>query len=118
MPATIAGSAKIVVWYASRDYERVLAMRNSVFYIGSTERSTTLSGTWRLAYSFDSLSRPTSVSSTAEGTSSYTYDATSQVTAVIDRNTSAGPIVKQVNYEYDPYNRLEKTKVSGIKSQH
>ncbi len=150
------------------------------FYIGSAERSTTLSGTWRLAYSFDALSRPTSVTSTAEGTSSYTYDITSQVTAathtgqpnetygfdansnrntagytvatnnqstaglgftftfdsagnrltrtetstgkvqsyewdyrnrltaVIDRNTSAGPIVKQVNYEYDPYNRLVK----------
>ena len=56
-------------------------MRIYVFYIGSAERSTTLSGTWRLAYSFDALSRPTSVTSTAEGTSSYSYDATSQVTA-------------------------------------
>ncbi|MEO8272214.1 MAG: RHS repeat-associated core domain-containing protein, partial [Aureliella sp.] len=131
-------------------------------------------------YSFDALSRPTSVVSTAEGTSSYSYDVTSQVTgathtgqsnetygfdangnrnttgytvgtnnqttaglgytftfdfngnrltrtetstgnvqsyewdfrnrltAVIDRNTSGGAIVKQVNYEYDAYNRLVK----------
>ena len=81
MPATNAGSAKIVVWDVNRDCERVLVIRIYWFYIGSAERSTTLSGTWRLAYSFDALSRPTSVTSTAEGTSSYTYDITSQVTA-------------------------------------
>ncbi|MEO8271558.1 MAG: RHS repeat-associated core domain-containing protein, partial [Aureliella sp.] len=38
----------------------------------------------------------------------YEWDFRNRLTAVIDRITSGGAIVKQVNYEYDAYNRLVK----------
>ena len=39
---------------------------------------------------------------------SYEWDYRNRLTAVIDRNTSGGAIVKRVDYEYDAYNRLVK----------
>ncbi|NMD08800.1 MAG: hypothetical protein GYA66_12585, partial [Phyllobacteriaceae bacterium] len=39
---------------------------------------------------------------------SYEWDYRNRLTAVIDRNTAGGAIVKRVDYNYDPYNRLVK----------
>lgn len=36
----------------------------------------------------------------------YTWDYRNRLTKVVFRNSSGGAIVKQVDYEYDPYNRL------------
>lgn len=54
---------------------------------------------------FHSLNR-TSKSETATGkVEEYTRDYRNRLTKIVFRNSSGGAIVKQVDYEYDPYNR-------------
>ncbi|MEI8210898.1 MAG: RHS repeat-associated core domain-containing protein, partial [Planctomycetota bacterium] len=49
----------------------------------------------------------TSKTETATGkVEEYTWDYRNRLTKVVFRNSSGGAIVKQVDYEYDPYNRL------------
>jgi RHS repeat-associated protein len=58
-------------------------------------------------YTFDDEGNRTSKTETATGkVEEYTWDSRNRLTKVVFRNSSGGAIVKQVDYEYDPYNRL------------
>ena len=58
-------------------------------------------------YTFDDEGNRTSKTETATGkVEEYTWDYRNRLTKVVFRNSSGGTIVKQVDYEYDPYNRL------------
>jgi RHS repeat-associated protein len=58
-------------------------------------------------YTFDDEGNRTSKTETATGkVEEYTWDYRNRLAKVVFRNTSGGAIVKQVDYEYDPYNRL------------
>jgi RHS repeat-associated protein len=58
-------------------------------------------------YTFDDEGNRTSKAETATGkVEEYTWDYRNRLTKVVFRNSSGGAIVKQVEYEYDPYNRL------------
>jgi len=58
-------------------------------------------------YTFDDEGNRTSKTETATGkVEEYTWDYRNRLTKVVFRNSSGGAIVKQVDYEYDPYNRL------------
>jgi len=58
-------------------------------------------------YTYDDEGNRTSKTETSTGkVEEYTWDHRNRLTKVVFRNSSGGSIVKQVDYEYDPYNRM------------
>ncbi len=76
----------------------------SGFTTGTNNQTTAGLG---FTYTFDDEGNRTSKTETSTGKiEEYTWDHRNRLTKVVFRNTSGGAIVKQVDYEYDAYNRL------------
>ena len=74
------------------------------YSVTSNNRTTAMPG---LTYTYDDAGNRTSKTETATGkVEEYTWDYRNRLTAVRFRNTSTGPIVREVTYEYDALNRL------------
>ncbi len=79
--------------------------RNSSGYTTSTNNQTTAGLGFTYTYD-DEGNRLTRTETSTGKVQSYEWDYRNRLVSVKDRNTSGGSIVKQVNYEYDPFNRL------------
>ncbi len=81
--------------------------RNSSGFSTGTNNQTTESPDF--TYTYDDEGNRTSRTETATGAvTEYSWDYRNRLTAVKDRATSGGSVVKQVDYEYDAFNRLVK----------
>ena len=79
--------------------------RNTTGYTTSTNNQTTAG--LGFTYTFDDEGNRLTRTETSTGkVQSYEWDYRNRLVTVKDRNTSGGSIVKQVNYEYDAFNRL------------
>ena len=79
--------------------------RNTTGFTTGTNNQTTAG--LGFTYTFDDEGNRTSKTETSTGkVEEYTWDYRNRLTKVVFRNSSGGAIVKQVDYEYDPYNRL------------
>jgi hypothetical protein len=79
--------------------------RNTTGFTTGTNNQTTAG--LGFTYTFDDEGNRTSKTETATGkVEEYTWDFRNRLNKVVFRNSSGGAIVKQVDYEYDPYNRL------------
>ncbi|MCU0721840.1 MAG: hypothetical protein MUC83_19170 [Pirellula sp.] len=79
--------------------------RNTSGYTTATNnRATAAPG---FTFTYDDEGNRTSKTETATGkVTEYTWDYRNRLTTVRDRNTSGGAVVKQVDYQYDAFNRL------------
>jgi RHS repeat-associated protein len=76
----------------------------SGFTTGANNQTTAGLG---FTYTYDDEGNRTSKTETSTGkVEEYTWDHRNRLTKVVFRNSSGGAIVKQVDYEYDAYNRL------------
>jgi RHS repeat-associated protein len=79
--------------------------RNTSGFTTGTNNQTTAGLGFTFVY--DDEGNRTSKTETSTGkVEEYTWDHRNRLTKVVFRNTSGGAIVKQVDYEYDAYNRL------------
>jgi len=79
--------------------------RNTSGYTTATNNRTTAAPGFTFTY--DDEGNRTSKTETATGkVTEYTWDYRNRLTTVRDRNTSGGAVVKQVDYQYDAFNRL------------
>jgi RHS repeat-associated protein len=79
---------------------------SSGFTTGSNNRTTESPD---FTYTYDDEGNRTSRTETATGAvTEYSWDYRNRLTVVKDRTTSGGSVVKQVDYEYDAFNRLVK----------
>lgn len=81
--------------------------RNTTGYTVGTNNQTTAGLGFTFTYDFQG-NRQTRTETSTGKVQSYEWDYRNRLTAVVDRNTSGGAIVKRVDYEYDAYNRLVK----------
>ena len=79
--------------------------RNTSGYTTSTNNQTTAGLGFTYTYD-DEGNRLTRTETSTGKVQSFEWDYRNRLVKVKDRNTSGGLIVKQVNYEYDPMNRL------------
>jgi RHS repeat-associated protein len=79
--------------------------RNTSGYTTATNNRTTAAPGFTFTY--DDEGNRTSKTETASGkVTEYTWDYRNRLTTVRDRNTAGGAVVKQVDYQYDAFNRL------------
>jgi RHS repeat-associated protein len=79
--------------------------RNTTGFTTGTNNQTTAG--LGFTYTFDDEGNRTKRTETATGkVQEYDWDHRNRLIAVKDKNTSAGAIVRQVNYQYDAFNRL------------
>jgi RHS repeat-associated protein len=79
--------------------------RNTSGYTTATNNRTTAAPGFTFTY--DDEGNRTSKTETATGkVTEYTWDYRNRLTTVRDRNTAGGAVVKQVDYQYDAFNRL------------
>jgi RHS repeat-associated protein len=79
--------------------------RNTSGYTTATNNRTTAAPGFTFTY--DDEGNRTSKTETATGNvTEYTWDYRNRLTTVRDRNTAGGAVVKQVDYQYDAFNRL------------
>ena len=79
--------------------------RNSSGYTNATNNQTTAGLGFTYTYD-DEGNRLTRTETSTGKVQSYEWDYRNRLVTVKDRNTSGGSIVKQINYEYDAFNRL------------
>ena len=79
--------------------------RNTTGYTTGTNNQTTAGLGFTYTYD-DEGNRLTRTETSTGKVQSYEWDYRNRLVAVKDRNTSGGSVVKQVNYEYDAFNRL------------